>query len=422
MKHPTRIRLWVEARKARKQGQWDLASELEQELQREKLGQQERSDISWNDIERRIDSLITRMDGKRRKRRKKAKCNVGYSCGKACIPKSKSCIASGSPAAEKLQQLVQVSSNGAATTGRAESQKSGTAASNKQKTPAGQEESTSGSKPAKASTEGTGEIKPPTKSQLAKQEAKVKELQRKARGQGGAKYVYLRDREAAKLADMKEHAADPRGWSKAQAEKAAARTAQDAKEKKWKALQDKLDARQLESGLTDSDKAAIRDYTEPRGAFFKRSYSRANECVRNPPCKDKEVNQFVKEIDQALNKIPANVEGDAFYRGIAVTDGTTNRLFDSLASAKPGTVLTDPGFGSYSSSEKIADSFMNDEINGEEVWSRIKIINRSSELKPISKFAQFEREYEALLPRGVQCTVRRVTKSDDGLTLVVELE
>jgi hypothetical protein len=38
MKHPERIRLWVAARKARAEGDWELAGELDQQLWAEKFG------------------------------------------------------------------------------------------------------------------------------------------------------------------------------------------------------------------------------------------------------------------------------------------------------------------------------------------------------------------------------------------------
>jgi hypothetical protein len=109
MKHPERIRLWVAARKARKEGAWRLAAELEQELQREKLGQrgqQERLD--------QLQARLERLDARRREAPGQMGLDFGSTqgagpgggepCGQSWIDPNKECHKNGGGEVQGTEQ------------------------------------------------------------------------------------------------------------------------------------------------------------------------------------------------------------------------------------------------------------------------------------------------------------------------------
>lgn len=169
------------------------------------------------------------------------------------------------------------------------------------------------------------------------------------------------------------------------------------------------------SRMTQEDMYAIQDYTyedkESSGSYFK-----MNECLRRKtPCLSPEIRKNARKLDSALNKLPSNEDGDPFYRGIPVRSDKTKKLFETLKSSKPGDKITDQGFGSYSADEKVTKGFQKEE------GGSILFINRSKSLRPVNQFAHFSDEYEAILPRGVTSTIRRITEDSKG-NLIVELD
>lgn len=255
--------------------------------------------------------------------------------------------------------------------------------------------------------------KPPTAKQIAAQEAKTQKLLAKIKGPGGSKYVFDFRDARQELEDMKLHAADPAQYAQVIANRAKEEKEQKEKLERWGEMQRKLDARQhsVYSQLSKKDFQAIKDYTDEAGS---RPYTEVNECARKKSCMNLAAKRHIRELDAALKKLPANEDADAFYRGVSVNPGdATEKLYRALEKAKPGTTLKDPGFGSYSSKEQVAEGFMSGSKN-------IKFVNRNKELRALNVFSSIPDEYEALLPRGVSVTIRRVTK--DGDTLIVELD
>jgi hypothetical protein len=194
---------------------------------------------------------------------------------------------------------------------------------------------------------------------------------------------------------------------------AAARTKE---EKDFSKAQAKREAAQMAADLTAKDKKVIADYTKETGGQSARSYDNMNGCLRNPPtCSDPKVSKtFVKEFDAALNKLPKNETGERFYRGIQVYPGQTEQLYKALENAKPGTKMKDPGYGSYSAERKQAEHFTN------RLGRNIIFVTRSKSITPINMFSEVKSENEAILPRGTEQTIRKVTK--EGKTLIVELD
>lgn len=184
----------------------------------------------------------------------------------------------------------------------------------------------------------------------------------------------------------------------------------------FKAAQERRVNGQLAANLTARDKKAILDYTRENSGGGSRSYYDLNGCLRLPhTCPDPKMSKkFVKEFDTALKKLPKNEEGNEFYRGVQVNPGQTQRLYDALKNAKPGTRMKDPGYGSYSAERKQAEQFTNRNR------PNIIFVTRNKEMTPINVFSEIRSENEAILPRGTEQVIRKVTQ--EGKNLIVELD
>lgn len=167
------------------------------------------------------------------------------------------------------------------------------------------------------------------------------------------------------------------------------------------------------SKLTTRDTQAIKDYTSMSGGSGMRGFKKLNRCLRSPEmCSDKAgAEAYEKELKAALKKLPKNKAGDPFYRGV-----TSDALYKQLENAQPGTVLKDPGYGSYSADKRQTSSFMLVGAKG----ANVLFVSRNKNLTPVSKFSKVEIEAEAIMPSNQQQTIRSVRK--DGETLIVELD
>jgi hypothetical protein len=185
----------------------------------------------------------------------------------------------------------------------------------------------------------------------------------------------------------------------------------------WRKRQDKLDAAQEKVNLSAAQKKALKDYTG--SGTTDRSYAGLNECLRTPSkCRSKkEAEQFTKELDNAIRALPKNEAGYPFYRGVSATKGAAAQLYKSLENAKPGTILKDPGFGSYSSDRRQAEFFISALTPASK---NILFVSKSKGLTPINMFSDIPSETEAIMPRGTAQTIRSVTKN--GGTLIVEFD
>jgi len=189
------------------------------------------------------------------------------------------------------------------------------------------------------------------------------------------------------------------------------------KEESFESAQKKRDKAQLAANLSPDEKKAINDYTEESGGRSPRSYDKMNGCLRRPEgCPNKEESEkFVKEFDDVLTKLPKNADGNAFYRGVGVYSDQTEQLYKFLETATPGTRLKDPGYGSYSAEKRRAESFVFDHD-----VENIMFISRNKDLTPVNMYSAIKNENEAVLPRGIEQTIRKVTK--EGATLIVEID
>jgi hypothetical protein len=187
-------------------------------------------------------------------------------------------------------------------------------------------------------------------------------------------------------------------------------------EANFEAAQKKRNEGQLAANLSAKDKKVIADYTKETMGQSARSYDNMNSCLRFPStCPDKKTSsQFTKEFDVALAKLPKNEEGNKFYRGVSVRPGQTEQLYKALENAQPGTRMKDPGYGSYSAERRQAEHFTNRNA------PNIIFVTRSKSMTPINMHSKIKEENEAILPRGTEQTIRKVTK--EGKNLIVELD
>jgi len=185
----------------------------------------------------------------------------------------------------------------------------------------------------------------------------------------------------------------------------------------WRKRQDKIDAAQEKAKLSEAQKKTLKEYTG--SGTVDRSYAGLNECLRTPSkCKSKkEAEQFTKELDDAVKALPKNEAGNPFYRGVSASRGAAAELYKTLENAQPGTVLKDPGFGSYSSDRKQAEFFMSTLTPASK---NILFVSKNKGLTPINRFSDIPSESEAIMPRGTAQTIRSVTKN--GGTLIVEFD
>ena len=176
---------------------------------------------------------------------------------------------------------------------------------------------------------------------------------------------------------------------------------------------DRIKDRQLKAGLRAKEKEVIVKYTEEALEEDPKYYRNVNSCLRRmEPCNNPEkVESFSKKLDKVLNKLPDNIEGVPFYRGVKIDSYGTRKLYESLKNAKPGTEIQDSGYGSYSYNEGIAKSF----ANASSKQKAIVFVSTNKSLTPINMFSEYELEGEAILPRGTKQTISSVTEKDNIL-------
>jgi len=176
------------------------------------------------------------------------------------------------------------------------------------------------------------------------------------------------------------------------------------------------DQLQNATNLAAAERQAVFDYSATtRGP---RAASALNRCLRQPAsCRQKKATAaMASDFDAALQKLPKNIEGAPFYRGIAVKDSNMQRLYQQLLKARPGERFADQGYGSYSDDRRVAAIYA--EANGPA--PAIVLVSRSQAITGISAISGYRKERESILPRGTAQTVRRVRRQ--GATIYVELD
>lgn len=198
--------------------------------------------------------------------------------------------------------------------------------------------------------------------------------------------------------------------------KPEAKTNEPKKEVDFETAQQIRDERQRGANLSEKEKNTILEYTTATEDEEPRSYRAVNKCLRYPKsCRDStESQKFVKELDSAIRKLPKNGEGNEFYRAVDADGEGMDKLYKTFENIKPGAKVKDPGYGSYSAERGAVNSF----VDGSQ--RSILFVSRNRNLTPINEFSEWKQENEAVLPRGTEQTVRKVTK--EGGNLIVEFE
>lgn len=315
-----------------------------------------------------------------RERMDKRKCTVGYKCGSTCINIRRKCKSGGS---ELTKEKLKKGSSGGSNTNSKENSKQGS----------------SGGDPV---------------SQYAQLMKQQQELVKNGDIEGAMKMVAAIKEAAMKAAESPVAKTQVRQLESQVQSKRKEKAGEDAE---FASTQAKRNERQLAAKLNSIDKKAIRDYTDADSKYG-RSFESVNNCLRFPSkCTDARTQKkFTQEMDTALSKLPKNDDGDRFYRGV-VSSGPTKALYDQLKNAEPGMKIKDPGYASYSSQRSMAEKFADNEGRYQE---RILFVSRNKSITAINMYSELKDENEAVLPRGVEQTVRRVTQ--DGKTLIVELD
>lgn len=214
--------------------------------------------------------------------------------------------------------------------------------------------------------------------------------------------------------DAKDAPEKKSGKTKVNAKNFDSEKAQAEAEKRQQAY----NAAQSKVKLNDKQADALYIYSsddkEVPGKF---AYQQLNKCARDPSnCSNpKKARELSKNLDSALAALPKNEGGDPFFRGIDTRDSpAAARLFESLSAAKPGDVISDPAFGSYSSNPAVARDFATSGSKS------IVFVSRNKQLTPMNTYAIIPEQNEALLPRGTEQTIRKVTRNGD--TLIVEVD
>lgn len=172
------------------------------------------------------------------------------------------------------------------------------------------------------------------------------------------------------------------------------------------------------NGLSDDQIGAVRLYTY-------NYYTQFNNYLRGRENKDLDEGEedFIREntnnMIEALNGVPNSPAG-SYYRGIS-GDPDTSRTVQMCAELEPGDILSDKGFGSYTSDQGITGDFMT--YGGRN--QNILLINKSSRLKNVEPVTANPGESEHLSMPGAEFRVRKNEIVEDkrfGKMRVIEIE
>jgi len=181
-----------------------------------------------------------------------------------------------------------------------------------------------------------------------------------------------------------------------------------------KIMNKRQDAAKLE--FSSPEAKSIRTYTSDRDIRGVNQYQNLNNCLRNPgACKNAEEAKKLQEgLDNALRVLPKNTDNFEFKRAIPVSRETAE-LYDFLKNAKPGTVLQDKGYGSFSSDKGYAAGMADPRFG-----KTIQLVTRSGQIVPVNQYSNIKDEAEGILPRGSRLKISKVVETEGGLVAYLE--
>ena len=158
-------------------------------------------------------------------------------------------------------------------------------------------------------------------------------------------------------------------------------------------------------GLTKSEAEAVAQYGFSLGS---KDFGDTAISTNNRLRSGGELTAQDKDFVSALKKLPSNDSGKPHYR--VESYSPEDPILTTLLNLKPGEVLEEKGFGSYSRSKSQAEEFRN-------LHGSVNVIYRtnSKDLRDISKIVRLEYEKENILPPGSKQRVKKVKlKSHTG--------
>lgn len=181
-----------------------------------------------------------------------------------------------------------------------------------------------------------------------------------------------------------------------------------------KIMNKRQDAAKLE--FSSPEAKSIRTYTSDRDIRGVNQYQNLNNCLRNPgACKNAEEAKKLQEgLDNALKVLPKNTDNFEFKRAIPVSKETAE-LYDFLRNAKPGTILQDKGYGSFSSDKEYAAGMADPRFG-----RTIQLVTRSGQIVPVNQYSNIKDEAEGILPRGASLKISKVVETEGGLVAYLE--
>lgn len=233
-----------------------------------------------------------------------------------------------------------------------------------------------------------------------------------------------KEREAKSLQGAKDRASKDMDAVVAKKKPAGATSLSPAEIRKREKLEESGEAQRIMNRRQDAtrldplgaDAKAIRTYTSDRDIRGVNQYQNLNNCLRNPgACKNAEEAKKLQEgLDNALKVLPKNTDNFQFTRVISLSKDT-QQLYDFLRQAKAGTILKDPGYGSFSSDKGYAAGLSDPR------WGKtIKLVTRSGQIVPVNQYSNVKDEAEGILPRGANLKIARIVEDQNGITAFLD--
>jgi len=170
------------------------------------------------------------------------------------------------------------------------------------------------------------------------------------------------------------------------------------------------------SKLSDEQLGSLSLYTSD---FYEpvNNHLRGRESGDFSPEEQKFYAERARDIASALMQVP-DAKAQVYYRGMSgdINESRTQQMYAKL---KPGDVISDKGFSSFSTSSEVAQKFLDPEL------SSTYVILNSSKLKQIDFISQSPEEEEHLAMPSEQFRVKKNEIVDDksmGRVRIVELE
>jgi hypothetical protein len=172
------------------------------------------------------------------------------------------------------------------------------------------------------------------------------------------------------------------------------------------------------SELTDDQLGLVRMYTMSYYRDFN-NYLRGRENKNQNEGEKESIRRGATDMIEVMENIPNSPES-SYYRGVS-SDPETSLTAQQYLELEPGDILSDRGFGSYTSSKRVTEDFMT--YGGRN--QNFLIINKSGRLKNVEPVTANPEEFEHISMPGAEFRVRKNEIVEDrkfGKIRVIEIE